>query len=655
MNSRRSLGLPLLTKELIEQSARPRTYVLRSVYALLLSGITLLIFWGTVYSDSTSPFDVLGQGEHLFTTLLWLQTIGVLLFTPALTCGAITAEKERNTFGLLLLTRLGPWTILLEKYLGRVIIMGTYLLIALPLFGFCYALGGLEQAHVWAGFYALVVTVLQLTALGLFCSAFFRTTVASLIGTYLLGIALFFMPMMLIEGFHSQLAYRAIEILWQAVSSGFSVSAALGETAIRSVFHAVGMEVMRDVRFDWNLFASDDHVLLTMPLFAPGLMMEAINRPFIPVPLWGMIARGVPALGSGAMLFLLARVFLIRRAFALPRNLLMRFFRKLDGLYERLNQNRVTQGIVLVGEKNSLPGDDPVAWRETTKTSLGTVRYLVRIFLVLEFPVLFLCILSMISPAGTARHPAVAFVNLICWVAAVLLTVIKGATLIAEERSRETLDVLLSTPLRSEDLVRQKFKGVWRLLIVVSIPLLTGILTQGWYASLNQRHAYYPMRFGGGRIEFPEESAALYLFVGLSSVLLSLPLIAWLSFLIGLRMKTSTRAIFASLAAVLSWIILPFPVLISLFEAFHVPQGHPWTMTLLVSPAAVPAFSEMRHLDNLGRSLWLTAILNLILYGALLYVVRRMALKQAARCLGRVEVSPEPAGRVTFLNAHRQR
>lgn len=640
---RRSLGLPLLTKELIEQSARLRTYVLRSVYALLLSGFTLIIFWGTVYSNVTNPFDVLGQGKQLFNTLLMLQIVGVLLFTPALTCGAITTEKERNTFGLLLLTRLGPWTILFEKYLGRVIIMGTYLLIALPLFGFCYALGGLEQVHVWAGFFALVVTVLQLTALGLFCSAFFRTTVASLVGTYLFGIALYAGPAVLLEGFGV-----SVKPMWDLIVFGCDVLNAIGQTSLAWAWSLSGQPLMTSMpSHSFDLIGYEDG-LLYVPFCAPGLIVEAIESPFVTLPAWQFVIRGIPALLSAGVLFLLARLFLVRRAFVMPRNLLMQFFRVLDGLFQRLNHNRVTRGIILVGDGNSLPGDEPVAWRETTKTSLGTVRYLVRIFLVLEFPVLFLCILSMISPAGSARHPAVGFVNLICWLIAVLLTIIKGATLIAGERSRETLDVLLSTPIRSRDLVRQKFKGVWRLMLVVSIPLLTGIVTQGWYASLNQRHAYYPMRFGGGRVDFPEESAVLYLFIGISSVLLYLPLFAWLSFLIGLWMKTSTRAIFASLAVVITWIILPLPVLISIFEAMHLRPGSPLAMTLLLSPAAVPAFSEMNDLDDLGHFLWLTVIINVLLYGTLLYFVRRLAVGKAAHLLGRAETPPPPKGRITF-------
>ena len=197
----RRWGLPLLTKELAEQSARKRTYVVRTLYASLLVGFAMLMFWAEVYREITSPFDVLGQGREMFQVILMLQFAGVYLFMPAITCAVITAEKERNTIGLLLLTKLGPWTILMEKFLGRLVPMGTFLLLALPLMGFTYAMGGVTQQDLWISLWALIITVLQVGALALACSAFFRSTVASFIATYIIGFLMFLGPLFLQEMF----------------------------------------------------------------------------------------------------------------------------------------------------------------------------------------------------------------------------------------------------------------------------------------------------------------------------------------------------------------------------------------------------------------------------------------------------------------------
>ena len=127
------LGLPLLTKELIEQAARRRTYFVRLLYASLLF---LLAYWqfSSILSNSgANNLAMLGTGADMFTRVIELQFLGILLFLPALTCSAITAEKEHNSLTVLLVTRLGPLTILLEKLLGRLVPMFSFLLLSLPL------------------------------------------------------------------------------------------------------------------------------------------------------------------------------------------------------------------------------------------------------------------------------------------------------------------------------------------------------------------------------------------------------------------------------------------------------------------------------------------------------------------------------------------
>ena len=79
-------------------------------------------------------------------------------------------------------------------------------------------------------------------------------------------------------------------------------------------------------------------------------------------------------------------MFLESRAFVPARNYLLEFFRLLDGIFT--DMNHVTGGIVLSKDVNLLPGTEPVAWRETSKKSLGTVRYLFRMLMVLELPLL---------------------------------------------------------------------------------------------------------------------------------------------------------------------------------------------------------------------------------------------------------------------------
>ncbi len=189
-----NFSLPLLAKELIEQAARKRTYVIRVLYAVLLFFASVMFFHDTLQVSSASPLAVLGRGKDMFVVLVALQFAGVYFFMPAMTCSVVTHEKERASLQLLFLTRLGPWTILFEKLLSRLIPMFGFLLLSLPLLAFAYTLGGISPEFLASGIWLLMLAVIQTGTLALACSTFFRTTVGAFIWTYLLGLFMFFGP-----------------------------------------------------------------------------------------------------------------------------------------------------------------------------------------------------------------------------------------------------------------------------------------------------------------------------------------------------------------------------------------------------------------------------------------------------------------------------
>ncbi len=315
--SRPAIGFPLLVKELTELAARKRTYLVRMLYGVLLFAISLLMFWSQVYwrvNSSGNPLSILGRGEDLFDVLVVLQFCGIYLFLPAMTCTAITAEKERDALALLLLTRLGPWTIIFEKLVSRLIPMFTFFLLSLPLMAFAYSFGGIAQIQIWGALLTLVITSIQVAALCLMCSAYFRTTVGAFIAAYVIGAMIFpVIPLMLDE-----FVMRLDE-----------------DIALMFVGPFVYFETFR--------YSGGGNV-------------------------WGeYFVRLIPFVLSIAVFLGLTRYFLLRRAFAQPRNLLRKVFRSLDGIYTRLNNNPLTRGIVLQQETSTLPQYRPVAWRETSK------------------------------------------------------------------------------------------------------------------------------------------------------------------------------------------------------------------------------------------------------------------------------------------------
>lgn len=113
---------------------------------------------------------------------LWLIGIEMslmVLLAPALTAGAITIEREKQTWNALLLTRLRPVQIVSGKYLGA--LAPAFLLLAalLPINLLAAVCGAVPLATVLLSHLMLALTTLLCGAIGLLCSWACRRTQAS--------------------------------------------------------------------------------------------------------------------------------------------------------------------------------------------------------------------------------------------------------------------------------------------------------------------------------------------------------------------------------------------------------------------------------------------------------------------------------------------
>lgn len=513
MGLRTFIELPLLRRELTELARRRRTYVLRSVTALMLLGgvIYALVFviptlrpWMMAPTPLNSAMGgrntgVLGSGGILFARLVPMLFLAIPALMPALCSTAIAAEKEQNTFGTLLLTRLSPWTIVIEKLASRIIPMLTLLLLVSPVLAYLYSLGGVDPGLMFGSVCLLFCDCLLYASLSLFLSAWFPSTVATFVWSYIVsGLVLFASMFYSVTGFG----------VWvnKAWFGGTGVGTpGMGTTTVGSSGEA---------------------------------FLELLLGSAVPVMI--------------AMLLLVAtRVVLIRRAFVGHSSLLLRLFGSLDRFFKWLNE-RTTGGIELVAESSVLPDDDPVTWRERNKKSLGQFRWLVRILLVLEGPTLFICATAVIVDGGFHGGLAIALLTLL-WIFAAVLAAVKGASLFAQERSRQTLEPLLSTTLTSRELMEQKVKGTNRLLLVLGSPIVTVYLTQAF------------MTWRGNVLW-----TTGYLVISILLMLVILRTIVWMSAAIGTRVRSQTKAITASIivTTILVFVtILPSQMVVNLAKA----------------------------------------------------------------------------------------
>jgi ABC-type transport system involved in multi-copper enzyme maturation permease subunit len=252
---------------------------------------------------------------------------------------------------------------------------------------------------------------------------------------------------------------------------------------------------------------------------------------------------------------------LVDRAFIQSRNYLLEFFQWLDRVFEKMNV--VTGGVVLVHDRGFLPKRAPIRWRETRKKSLGTFRYLFRVLVALEFPILFCIQWMRFSPSSSRLDDGglTALLDIV-WIASAALVAVHAASVISEERSRQTLSVLLTTPLSSKRILSEKLSGVRRLTTILLVPFATIFVFEKWWYSW---------------------SSWDYLVLSALTVVTYLAVIRWLALAVGLRFPNQLTAIVGAIAVVSLWaggLTLAVP----LMGYLNIEAGLAGTLIHLLSP-----------------------------------------------------------------------
>lgn len=591
-------GLSLTAREFREQAARKRTYIVRAVYGLLAFGAAYSVSYEMIEQYSPDNFEAMGYGQQLFSILINIQFAGIYLFMPAMTCSLLTSEKERDTLSLLLLTRLRPSGILAGKLLSRLIPMLLFLSVSLPLFAFAYSFGGFDLESLYVAIYALVVATLQCAALGVFCSAWFRTTVGAFMGSYLIGaVMLFALPLL-------DAATEFMVTVWEITQDS-------GYTSIFGFDPGDATKMFQATQIVWSQDGQSEFLRA--------------------------ILQSLPILSTTVLMFVAARFFMVRRADAKPMNLMIRLFRLLDRLFWSANQK--VGGVVLAGSDVSLPKNSPVAWRETSKKPLGTMRYLIRILVAMEFPVAFVCAISVVD-SGTPTEP-LSLLLFVVWVIALLLICAKSTGLVASEKSHQTLEVLLTTPMSNRQILKEKCRGVRRLLLVLWVPFLTIYGFQAWlkYSIPNffQRAAEQSSVMGlvleeAHSPEYIEEQVMFYVVSSTVTTLTLFMLVSWLACWIGMRMKTQSRAIFTTVAVIVAWSYLPILILDPMFGSDAPQPRIEYRALQMLTPASFIMWVEYHQLIFKP---WNALLFNTILYGGIAVILRQHCIKGAEGLLGR--------------------
>ncbi|MCB0141649.1 MAG: ABC transporter permease subunit [Caldilineaceae bacterium] len=185
---------PIIIKELRSRMRGARAFVLLTVMLLLLAGFTYGLYQFSMvaagYSTVLSPV----VGRSLFTGLALAELLIICFITPALTAGAISGEREKLTYDMLMTTPLSAAAILWGKLFSALSYVLLLIFAAIPIASLVFIFGGVAPREMLNALLVLVAVAITLGVIGIFMSAWLGRTGRATIGSYLVVLLMMIAP-----------------------------------------------------------------------------------------------------------------------------------------------------------------------------------------------------------------------------------------------------------------------------------------------------------------------------------------------------------------------------------------------------------------------------------------------------------------------------
>jgi ABC-type transport system involved in multi-copper enzyme maturation permease subunit len=174
---------PVLQRELISNLRAPRAFLLMLVYQVALAAVVLIAYPRDVKIDLSRES---ASAQRLVDFFFVGQFAIASLMAPSFTAGAITGEKERKTYEMLLASPLRPWAIVTGKLIAALAHLVVLVAGSLPIIMLCLPLGGVSIFELLAAYIGLLSAIFLFGSISIFCSSYFKRTSASLVVSYVL-------------------------------------------------------------------------------------------------------------------------------------------------------------------------------------------------------------------------------------------------------------------------------------------------------------------------------------------------------------------------------------------------------------------------------------------------------------------------------------
>lgn len=158
---------PIFMRELVTVPRRAGHYASRAALVGLVGILGITTWQATIgFSREATLGETAAFGLLLFQIVVFVQLLLTLFFAALSAASAVSQEKDRRTFVLLLLTRMNDYEIVLGKLLGALLPITIQILVTAPVLAILLLLGGIDPWQVVQAVLVLTATAIGAGSLG---------------------------------------------------------------------------------------------------------------------------------------------------------------------------------------------------------------------------------------------------------------------------------------------------------------------------------------------------------------------------------------------------------------------------------------------------------------------------------------------------------
>ncbi|MCH7872574.1 MAG: ABC transporter permease subunit [Planctomycetes bacterium] len=437
---------PILVRVVSAGGKRTRHLMARIIYLAVL--FTVMIVGQSILTSggSASLATLAKQSSQVFMYVSITQLLMMSFIAPVFTAGAITQEKDSNTFNILLTTPLSDGQIVLGSLMSRLYFVWVLLLSGLPVFCITMIYGGVTTTEVFVSFALAASTALLTGSLAIAISVL-KIGTQRTIFSYFMGIAIYLLVVFAI----------GLTAFGQLPAS---------EVASGPLFNGNRMSWLAPIHPFLALFVVTGQT--------PAPTMGAVQhygwpwRWMLAYPQYGYIV--LTTLFSALVIAL--SLFAVRRATKTTDG----------GLLDRIKSRFTKEQGTELRQKPRHVWANPIAWREATTRGSAAGRSGMRwAFAVIGIALGFhLLLATEYGWFGMSLANAGSALTALVWIElAIILLVVTNtaAATLTRERDAGTMDLLLSTPMTSKYIIAGMLRGLVSFVIpLIVVPTVTVLI-----------------------------------------------------------------------------------------------------------------------------------------------------------------------------------